>query len=56
MMFADPEKLDRHKLVHKPLKCTMCENRFNGVKPIKKHYLDVHKFSGPFLCTYCEKS
>ncbi|XP_029555023.1 zinc finger protein 98 [Salmo trutta] len=55
-MFADIEKLDRHKLVHNPLKCTMCENSFNGVKPIKKHYLDVHKFSGPFLCTYCEKS
>uniref|UniRef100_A0A8C7UM62 C2H2-type domain-containing protein n=1 Tax=Oncorhynchus mykiss TaxID=8022 RepID=A0A8C7UM62_ONCMY len=55
-MFADIEKLDRHKLVHNPLKCIMCENSFNGVKPLKKHYLDVHKFSGPFLCTYCEKS
>ncbi|KAK6301772.1 hypothetical protein J4Q44_G00278250 [Coregonus suidteri] len=55
-MFADPVKLDRHKLSHKPLKCTMCENSFNGVKPLKKHYLDVHKFSGPFLCTSCDKS
>ncbi|XP_023849076.1 zinc finger protein 665-like [Salvelinus sp. IW2-2015] len=55
-MFADPVKLDRHKLSHKPLKCTMCENSFNGVKPLKKHYLDAHKFSGPFLCTSCDKS
>ncbi|KAL0984003.1 hypothetical protein UPYG_G00135770 [Umbra pygmaea] len=55
-VFEDSEKLDRHKLVHTPLKCSMCENHLNGVKLLKKHYLDVHKFSGPFCCTFCEKS
>ncbi|KAJ7997527.1 hypothetical protein DPEC_G00229940 [Dallia pectoralis] len=56
MKFADPEKLDRHKLVaHKPLKCTMCEDVFDWIKPLNQHYLNVHEFSGPFLCTYCQK-
>ncbi|KAJ7984772.1 hypothetical protein DPEC_G00358250 [Dallia pectoralis] len=55
-VFADPEKLERHKLVHKPLKCSMCENRLNGVKLLKKHYMEVHTFNGPFVCAYCDKS
>uniref|UniRef100_A0AAY5KDL6 C2H2-type domain-containing protein n=1 Tax=Esox lucius TaxID=8010 RepID=A0AAY5KDL6_ESOLU len=55
-VFTDPEKLDRHKLVHKPLKCSMCESRLNGVKLLKKHYMDIHEFNGPFVCTFCEKS
>uniref|UniRef100_A0A6Q2X095 C2H2-type domain-containing protein n=1 Tax=Esox lucius TaxID=8010 RepID=A0A6Q2X095_ESOLU len=48
-VFTDPEKLDRHKLVHKPLKCSMCESRLNGVKLLKKHYMDIHEFNGPFV-------
>uniref|UniRef100_A0A4W5QPT8 C2H2-type domain-containing protein n=1 Tax=Hucho hucho TaxID=62062 RepID=A0A4W5QPT8_9TELE len=53
-MFADPVKLDRHKLSH----------NFNGVKPLKKHYLDAHKFSGherthtgdlPYQCSHCPR-
>ncbi|CAB1313066.1 unnamed protein product [Coregonus sp. 'balchen'] len=57
---VDLQRIDTTNLIllplRPPLKCTMCENSFNGVKPLKKHYLDVHKFNGPFLCTYCEKS
>uniref|UniRef100_A0A3P8YQE2 C2H2-type domain-containing protein n=1 Tax=Esox lucius TaxID=8010 RepID=A0A3P8YQE2_ESOLU len=57
MKFADQDKLDRHKRVaHKPLKCTMCEDVFDWIKPLNQHYLNVHQFSGPFLCTYCQKS
>ncbi|KAJ7987921.1 hypothetical protein DPEC_G00318260 [Dallia pectoralis] len=49
------ETLNRHKLWHRQVKCTMCEETFMFTN-LKTHYLDVHQFSGPYVCTHCPKT
>uniref|UniRef100_A0AAY5L139 C2H2-type domain-containing protein n=1 Tax=Esox lucius TaxID=8010 RepID=A0AAY5L139_ESOLU len=47
-VFTDPEKLDRHKLVHKPLKCSMCETAL--IRHERIHTGDL-----PYQCSYCPR-
>ncbi|KAM4623636.1 uncharacterized protein ACJ7VT_004682 [Polymixia lowei] len=54
--FPDTARLKTHNLRHKPRSCTMCDESFNGFLDLNQHYVDVHNFSGPFPCAFCERS
>uniref|UniRef100_A0A8C8JQY3 C2H2-type domain-containing protein n=1 Tax=Oncorhynchus tshawytscha TaxID=74940 RepID=A0A8C8JQY3_ONCTS len=46
---------NRHYSLGESKACSMCEESFM-LTNLRTHYLDVHKFSGPFVCTHCPKS
>ncbi|XP_029933829.1 zinc finger protein 11-like isoform X2 [Myripristis murdjan] len=52
----DAKTLHAHSVTHRPVRCTMCDKSFNVVRFLIKHYLDAHRFSGPFVCAHCRKS
>ncbi|XP_029934039.1 zinc finger protein 91-like isoform X2 [Myripristis murdjan] len=54
--FPDMARLKTHNLRHKPRPCTMCDESFKGFIDLNQHYMDVHNFSGPFSCTFCDRS
>ncbi|XP_070782662.1 zinc finger protein 184-like [Enoplosus armatus] len=54
--FPDTARLKTHDLRHKPRPCTKCGESCKGFIDLNQHYIQVHDFRGPFLCTLCERT
>ncbi|XP_056153415.1 zinc finger protein 135-like isoform X2 [Lampris incognitus] len=52
-LVRDSEALAMHKISHTPFQCNLCQDHFRVFKALYKHYIDVHKPSGPFICAHC---
>ncbi|XP_071348954.1 zinc finger protein 665-like isoform X2 [Trachinotus anak] len=38
------------------IKCTMCEQNFSEIVPLKRHYSQSHKIRGSYPCPLCKRS
>lgn len=57
--FLSLSELAKHTMKHDRVcsyRCTLCSEIFERLDALRQHYVDAHKFRGPYQCSHCNKT